>query len=643
MPSNWISLRGVGEPMVPPIELRAGPLTMRFEPDTLYLRHIRMGDREVLLAIYGAVRDHQWNTVPGSISNLRVDRRTDSFELEFDVACRQGAVDFRWKGRIAGSAQGTVVFSFDGQSESDFLRNRIGICVLHPQEECAGSGFNLTHVGGAAERAFWPKLVGNDPIFKNIKAVEHEVVEGILARVEFEGEVFEMEDQRNYTDASYKTYSTPQERPKPAQVRIGDAVRQVATLSLSAAREFPSTLANQIPEIRISQGRPVPKAAVGLRMAHLGGPLTPGELGRLKPLGLSHLRVDLDLSRGGFGERLREATNLSEVLGIPLHAALFVSDAAEKELEELKTELGVRPPNVALWLVFHLAENRTGEKWVRLAAEKLAGLGGSVSLAAGSKDLFYHLNHARAGGAALPCFGMGPEVHATDEFTVVENLGGQAVAVESAREFSGRPVVVSPIAFRTQPAPAPESPSPAGGAELPGYVDARQMSLLGAGWTLGSLARLLPLGESLHSLTYFETVGWLGVMERDAGGAAPALFPSQPGQLFPLYHVLRSIAGFSQVAPTRSSHPLAVEALVVETPDGKRRVLVANLTGSETKARIPTDGKAATVRRLEQASLAAAMADADYLHAPGGVEIEANEGFFSVALAPYAVARLDLI
>jgi len=46
-----------------PIELRAGPLTLSFEPYTAFLRHIRLGDHEVVRAVYAAVRDHNWATV----------------------------------------------------------------------------------------------------------------------------------------------------------------------------------------------------------------------------------------------------------------------------------------------------------------------------------------------------------------------------------------------------------------------------------------------------------------------------------------------------------------------------------------------------------------------------------------------------
>ena len=60
-----------------------------------------------------------------------------------------------------------------------------------------------------------------------MRAISHEVVPGLMAEVRFEGETFEMEDQRNWTDASYKTYCTPLSLPYPVEVKEGTAGEHV--------------------------------------------------------------------------------------------------------------------------------------------------------------------------------------------------------------------------------------------------------------------------------------------------------------------------------------------------------------------------------------------------------------------------------
>ena len=42
-----------------------------------------------------------------------------------------------------------------------------------------------------------------------------------------------MEDQRNWTDASFKTYSTPLELPFPVEISADEEVRQRVVLTLS--------------------------------------------------------------------------------------------------------------------------------------------------------------------------------------------------------------------------------------------------------------------------------------------------------------------------------------------------------------------------------------------------------------------------
>ena len=67
MAASPILLSGSDASRRAPIPLRAGPLTLLFEPDLAFLRYVRLGEREVLRGVYAAVRDRNWGTVrPGS-------------------------------------------------------------------------------------------------------------------------------------------------------------------------------------------------------------------------------------------------------------------------------------------------------------------------------------------------------------------------------------------------------------------------------------------------------------------------------------------------------------------------------------------------------------------------------------------------
>ncbi|HIK96388.1 MAG: hypothetical protein ABGX07_01440 [Pirellulaceae bacterium] len=79
-----------------PIALRAGPVTMVFDADNVFLRYVRIGPHEILRGINAPIRNQNWSTVAPKVSNLRVDSRGDSFDVTFDVQCQDADVDFRY-------------------------------------------------------------------------------------------------------------------------------------------------------------------------------------------------------------------------------------------------------------------------------------------------------------------------------------------------------------------------------------------------------------------------------------------------------------------------------------------------------------------------------------------------------------------
>ena len=46
----------------------------------------------------------------------------------------------------------------------------------------------------------------------------------------------------------------------------------------------------------------------------------------------------------------------------------------------------------------------------------------------------------------------------------------------------------------------------------------------------------------VNSVTFYETVGWRGLIEREAGSPLPEKFPSVAGGVFPAYYIFRWVA-----------------------------------------------------------------------------------------------------
>ncbi len=72
-----------------------------------------------------------------------------------------------------------------------------------------------------------PQLVNPIQPFLHIRALTHEVLPGLKATVRMEGDTWEMEDHRNWTDASFKTYVRPLALPWPYTLKAGETVQAV--------------------------------------------------------------------------------------------------------------------------------------------------------------------------------------------------------------------------------------------------------------------------------------------------------------------------------------------------------------------------------------------------------------------------------
>ena len=638
------------------IALRAGPLSLFYEDGDL--RYIKLGEQEILRRIYVAVRDRNWGTILPVFSQVQMDIRQDSFHISFEIQNTRDEIDFAWKGVITGDPAGTITFSMDGAARSTFWRNRIGFCVLHPAG-IAGASAIAEHVDGGLEQTSLPVYISPEqPVlpFAELKAISHQVRPGVWAEVRFAGDIFEMEDQRNWTDASYKTFCTPLRLPFPVEVKAGTHIAQSITLSLKyegeaqvaapvvvtpgAAPGLAFTLQPDLP------AQPLPK--IGLGCASHAGSLSDIEIERLKKLNLAHLRLDLPLSDPGYPGRLEQAAREASLTGVPLEIALFVTEDGEAELAGLRRELERIRPGVYRWLVYPAKELYHGGSPTALvvgwAKQQLAGWDASAQFAAGTNtDLIFMLR-------TLPpitlidrvTIALTPQVHAFDNASLVETLEAQAQAVETARQAAvGLPVMVSPVTFKMRFNPyatGPVPPTPAG--ELPSQVDVRQMSLFGAGWTAGSLRYLSLAGAA--SLTYFETTGWRGVMEISGGSLAPEKFRSMPGCVFPMYHVFADIGEYAggQALAAHSSDRLAVDGLALRKGE-RRRILLANFTDQPCTVNVVGVAQTSRIRLLDETNVEWAMRSPDEYRSAGESLRAPDQGRLALDMLPYAVARVD--
>ena len=639
-PSQYPLFCGYTDPPPPRIALRAGPLSLFFENGDL--RYIRLGDQEVLRRIYVAVRDAAWGTVPVSLSDIALRSTPDSFRITFLAEHCDGGIGFNWQGVIEGRPDGTIVFEMKGEALTTFLRNRIGICVLHPVDGCAGKACMIEKTDGSRHRGSFPRSIAPHQPFKDMCAIEHQPAPGVRLRVEFLGEVFEMEDQRNWTDDSYKTYSTPLELPFPVEIKRGTRVEQsvVVRLSHSAALRTKERPGQRL-SLEMSRASKIPR--IGLGIASHGEDLSPKQVSRLAALRLSHLRVDIHLSHPEWEPRLEQAASQAGRLGIGLEVALFLADSAKVELRQLATRITQLGPRIDSWLILRTGRQPVPPAWIAGAREILKPAAPEALFGSGTDAYYAEWNRNRPSFEVLElsCYSANPQVHAFDNSTLVENLQGlRHTAVEASRISRGVPLAISPVTLRPRPpadAPLPLR-KPVAGALPPG-VDPRQASLLGAGWTACSLKYLAVSG--VRSITYYETSGMRGVMGREE--AQPSSFPSQPGSVFPLYHALADFGAYAGgvVIETLSNDPLRFDGVALKRGSRVAVILVSWIP--EPQRVLITGIFAATrVRRLNAASAEIALFQPERYRAALESEISASTAGLEVTLEPFEVARLEI-
>lgn len=583
------------------IPLRAGPWSLNFQDGDL--RRLALGGSEVILHIYIAVRGENWQTLPRTIEESQIDARARSFSIVCDCSSRQGETDFRWRLHAEGNEDGVISYAFDGIALSTFSANRVGLCVLHPIEQWRGKKLTVTTIDGCTEQHQPPNEIAPLPLFTDAAEISYALDASSQVKICLSGDAFEGEDQRNWTDLSYKTYSRPLRLPRPYIIASGSSIAQVARITVdNPPAPRPSHQSQAISfQITETTGHALPQIGFGFCPETQ---LSPDDLTRLKHLRPAFLSVDCHSP-----DEVRSAASQSKKLNIPLEVR------------------GTAPLNNSLH------QSLDGVPVCRRLID--ASLNASPPLLnraetfIGSSHGFVQINRDRkiAEQGDGVWFPIHPQVHASDHDSLIENLGAQAAVVEAARQLtkSGR-VAVSGV---TLSAPDRQNPT----------ADPRQWSLFGAAWTIGSL-KYLAEGRA-HSVSYFETIGPRGLMPGNASHAHPLPQELAGACVYPMYHVFADIAelGEPELWLSKSTHPRAVDGIVLRS-GSRLRVLLANFTEEKQLVSLITETacKWTSDRTLDETNCVMAMEHPDTWRA---LPPQAIGNHRAIEIAPLAILRID--
>jgi hypothetical protein len=523
------------------IALRAGPLEMEFEPASGLLRRVRLGTHELIRAIYSANRDPNWGTRRQEIQQLETAILPDSFTVQWLSTDEVSET----LGEISGSAEGRINFEVRITALETFQSMRSGICMLHPAFECQGLPCTIEHEDGSKEPSRFPERIAPHQPFFRIRAIEHPGPQNSTLRTEFAGEIFETEDQRNWTDASFKTYCRPLELPAPFLIRAGEQIEQSVSVSLNGfVPGFSSSYPSEA-TISFSQNPDSVIPQLGT-MLWRGMDLSLDQKDRLKSLQFAHLGLKIDLRRDEDASLVWRAA----ALGLPIELHFVGFRDKPQTLERMIRRIG----DIDIARILLVSESPQGS--YRRSVETIRqAIRHDVPILAASGSNFTELNRGwpEPGGLAGVGFALNPQVHAFDDVSLMETTEMHRVLVEQAKaSIDSKFVAVSPITLE-----------PEAWLDLPS--DTRLHEDFGASWTLASLASLAR-GKA-DSVTFFETHGPRGILSDD--GIAQRSIER-------LFRGLANYQGIN-VREIRCDLPFCAHGVVLDSEQGPL-ALIANLT-----------------------------------------------------------------
>jgi D-apionolactonase len=460
------------------------------------LRWLAAGDVECIRSIALVVRDRAWRTVLPEPASLRVRKRAGSMHVAARTPIGRAALD--WTLHFEPHAAGLDV-SASMTAAGTVATNRAGLVVLLPAATFAGARYTAKHVAGGSSRGSLPRDIAPHQPALDLAQLHVSPRDGPTLSLEFAGDAFEIEDQRNWLDPTFKLYSRALSRPIPYRIRDGQRVEQRIGVRIE----------------RVAASRAVPRVApVNGRLPELGVATAEGRVARdpevRARVGAARPAFVLHCAAGDPGG-VTTASSLAASIGAGLRIECL-GDAAS-----LVAAIAKANPDV---VALHLR----GERAQRALQAMLAG----TALAKGTFADFVMLNrNGVPDDASRVTLGLCPTVHARDDRSLVETLDTLPNVLAHARRIAGkRALDAGPCSLYRRLLPRNGRPAtePVSRDGVPYDIHPRQGAPLAAAWLASTVAIAAAFG--VDSLTAFEASGARGLVgDRESFPPPPGLAP----------------------------------------------------------------------------------------------------------------------
>lgn len=518
---------------------------------------------EVLRAVDYPVRNADWGTFPAVTTSEDVDED----EGGFTYSRRFSVGDDLFSGTFtcSGTSAGRLTVSLELIANREVRVSRAGFVLLHPVA-VAGSPLRVTHSDGSIEETTFPERISpSQPVF-DIVALR-QGANRVVADIAFTGDIFEMEDQRNWSDASYKTYCRPLSLPYPYDVPAGSVIKQAITINLSGSGAATSSGTTNSIALGVPTGRKVPEISLALEPDWETGSTA------LRALEPASSLLRLDLTEPDWSRSLPGLLN-SAYGAIDLE--LVVSDTVAKiasALALLRTLLDqsrIAPRSVTALPRAYLQSYQPDASWPAGATPERAATAArkhfpTAEIGGGVLTNFTELNRYRAAAGAgdFITHGTTAIVHAADDISVLQTLQALPQIFASAEALApGKPYRLGLVAIgmRSNPYGAAVADNPHNVRSPMAQADPRQRGLFGAAWMVGAVAAAE--ASMVERMALAAPAGPLGLMDGDSA--------------HPAFHTFAALTQISDRDRLAVTTPGGVAAVAASSPHGTA-LIVASL------------------------------------------------------------------
>lgn len=440
---------------------RRGPGTPQIEGhvrDT-GLGPITVDGRPVVSAVYFCVRDTAWGTVTPTRLTTALSGSSAPGQYKFSCTYEAESVDLRTVGEIEAFPDGSITFSCQTTAGAPLRCARIGWVVILPLSY-VGRTYETTGSAGDAHGVIpdivAPQLIQDETTFPMIgpfAAIRFSEAGGApVLDVSDDGTSLELEDQRNWADASFKIYQPPLSLVTECTARRGETLEHQVRLLVHPGEVSDAVRVLAVPDPAPSE-RPSPEAesllpAIGLLLRpdqyRDAGPDADAFAELLKSIAPGYLRLDAGVAHpirpNDFTVRLLRASGLPAELdiheiGLDSAGLALLADALE---------------DVSILRV-HVLGDEESMPSTRLLPDARRLLP-DVPILAGPDGWFAGFNRCGALAADWDgaSWGVCPQVHDFADATILRSHESVQAVADTARQLAGpdRMLVASPLILK---------------------------------------------------------------------------------------------------------------------------------------------------------------------------------------------------